>query len=758
MFNQLVKNKVKPWWKSKIAFLFSMAYLQFLLIDYPFEKAAFFLLIYLLSAIFTAIFAHLLNDWTDEKEDALASKFNSVTKLGRTKSLFFILISLMLAVVPWFFYEKNENVFYLLGLEFFLFYAYSSKIIRLKERKVWGVIVDSLYAYVIFSCIALSVGLEFPLTLSALFLYVMLIIWLLLVGIQHIVIHQIVDFQNDLKTGTKTWLTSLGKKRARNVFFLYLFPLQLVFFIIANILVAYKLQNEYILIFPVLLVGYKLYKMLSLKSYSNYLNSKFNDDLRYADIKYYTLLPYWFLCFLCLQNQLFWAFLIFHVFVFDFSFLIFLYKRLLLPLTKPISYLLNYSIYYFRRFVLLETIEKAMREYYPGYVKQKAQNQIEKKFPNIALLNINENKYTETFVLNHAISLRKEGYSVHELFGFPIPDNSKQKGILYSNNILRRHFSKFWNTLLFRRVNYQELEEFKLYILKYNIELVLAEFGTCGVEVFEICQELNIPLIVVFHGYDIHHKSVLDENKERYQALFSYASLLIGVSREIVKKLEALGAANKKTYYLPCSLNFELFTESYSPENDFTFLSVGRFTETKSPHLLILAFNEVLKMIPEAELRMIGKDGGGELFEACQILVKALGIEKKVAFLGVLPPEEVQWEMSRATVFVQHSLTTPINSDKEGTPVSVMEAMATGMPIVSTKHAGILDLIENEVNGILVDEYAYLEMAKQMIRLAQDKELRNFLGKNAANSIRNNALIMENSAILASLVEKYKLY
>ena len=67
------------------------------------------------------------------------------------------------------------------------------------------------------------------------------------------------------------------------------------------------------------------------------------------------------------------------------------------------------------------------------------------------------------------------------------------------------------------------------------------------------------------------------------------------------------------------------------PEKNI-FLSVGRFAETKSPHLTILAFHEVLKSIPDAEFRMIGKDGGGGLFEACHILVKALNIEEKVFF------------------------------------------------------------------------------------------------------------------------------
>jgi glycosyltransferase involved in cell wall biosynthesis len=187
------------------------------------------------------------------------------------------------------------------------------------------------------------------------------------------------------------------------------------------------------------------------------------------------------------------------------------------------------------------------------------------------------------------------------------------------------------------------------------------------------------------------------------------------------------------------------------------FLAVGRFAETKSPHLTILAFNEVLKEIPDARLRMIGKDGGGELFEACHILVKALKIDDKVDFLGIIPPQEVFKEMKNARVFVQHSVTTPIYKDKEGTPVAVMEAMACGLPVVATCHAGIAELITSGENGILVEEYDYLHMAREMVRVCKENNLVSLLGKNASDSIRRNELIVNNSKILVELIEEYKL-
>jgi glycosyltransferase involved in cell wall biosynthesis len=157
--------------------------------------------------------------------------------------------------------------------------------------------------------------------------------------------------------------------------------------------------------------------------------------------------------------------------------------------------------------------------------------------------------------------------------------------------------------------------------------------------------------------------------------------------------------------------------------------------------LTILAFSEVVKTLPLARLIMIGKDGGGELFESCIILAKALGVDQSIDFKGIRSPLEISEIMSSTAVFVQHSLTTPLNGDKEGTPVAVMEAMCAGLPIVATRHAGIQDLITHEETGLLVNEYDWKSMAEEMIRLATNQEYSRKLGRNARNRVLSDELI-----------------
>lgn len=430
-----------------------------------------------------------------------------------------------------------------------------------------------------------------------------------------------------------------------------------------------------------------------------------------------------------------------------------IYTALIKPLLSPI---INYFIYYFRRFVLGESSEKARREFHTGFARDQRRLEKKKRLVNIAVVNKNRNKYTETFI-NLKIEGLKETYYVHQFYGGYFPTSEVHHNHLISENELVIKFIDLWELFWNKGKNYYLKKSFQNYLLHNNVKIVLAEFGTVGLEILESCKKNKLPLIVTLRGYDIHHRQTFEPNKARYAELFDYASHIICVSEDIRDKVKEIFNVEDKLLYLPSPIELSLFSYSDHSENPPIFLAVGRFAETKSPHLTILAFNEVLKKIPDARLRMIGKDGGGELFEACHILVRSLNIHDKVDFLGILSPTEVAEEMRNARIFVQHSLTTPINGDKEGTPVSIREAMACGLPVVATRHAGITEIIQSGENGFLIDEYDYLAMAEEMLRVCQSDNLVRELGKNASESIRKNELILKNKEILVELIEKYRM-
>jgi glycosyltransferase involved in cell wall biosynthesis len=236
--------------------------------------------------------------------------------------------------------------------------------------------------------------------------------------------------------------------------------------------------------------------------------------------------------------------------------------------------------------------------------------------------------------------------------------------------------------------------------------------------------------------------------------MFDMAVCVIGVSKDICIQLEQLGCAKDKTVYLPCYVDLNRFAFI---ERDFTepnFLAVGRFCHTKAPHLSIMAFNEVVKKTPAAKLTMIGADDGSGVLEHCITLIRALKLDKNVEIIGSQPTERVFQEMQKASIFVQHSVTAPETGDKEGTPVAIMEAMATGLPIISTRHAGIAEMIEDGRTGILVEEFDYLRMAEEMTGLIQDVERMRRMGQQAAAAIRSNKLVAEHIEQLTEIIDK----
>lgn len=246
---------------------------------------------------------------------------------------------------------------------------------------------------------------------------------------------------------------------------------------------------------------------------------------------------------------------------------------------------------------------------------------------------------------------------------------------------------------------------------KNSIGLCYAEFGPNGVGAMESCEMLNIPLVVNFHGYDIHKTEVVDRYLERYRRLFLVAKAVVAVSREMEEKLIRLGCDDHKVRYLPCAPDDHFFNiaRDIHPK---TLLSVGRFVDKKAPYLTLLCFKQVLKKHPDATLTMIGD---GPLLTSCKNIAKSLNIDN-VTFTGAIQHTAVLDYFKNAEVFVQHSVTDD-NGNKEGTPVSVMEANAAGLPVVSTVHAGIPDVIIDGKGGLLSDEFDIDAMASNIITL-----------------------------------------
>ena len=157
------------------------------------------------------------------------------------------------------------------------------------------------------------------------------------------------------------------------------------------------------------------------------------------------------------------------------------------------------------------------------------------------------------------------------------------------------------------------------------------------------------------------------------------------------------------------------------------FIMVGRLTQKKRPDLTLRAFAACIERGCNARMTIIGD---GAMRASCDQVVAQAGIKDHVQWLGVQPNERVREELARSCVFVQHSATAT-DGDKEGWPVAVAEAAGTGLAVVSTRHAGIIDQIDEGETGYLVEEGDWEAMAERMITLANSPDTRVQMGRAA---------------------------
>ena len=178
----------------------------------------------------------------------------------------------------------------------------------------------------------------------------------------------------------------------------------------------------------------------------------------------------------------------------------------------------------------------------------------------------------------------------------------------------------------------------------------------------------------------------------------------------------------------------EKFFETKKQSTKYDIVTLGRMNEQKNHKLLINAFNEIKFACPTIKLHIFGI---GPLEKELTDLASSLGIKERVLFEGNTPNQENI--LSQSSIFV-------LSSDYEGMPNALMEAMASGLPCISTDCpcGGPKMLIENDVNGILIPCNDVEALSIALKTLANDEALRQKLGNNAketSNAFRTDKIL-----------------
>lgn len=364
---------------------------------------------------------------------------------------------------------------------------------------------------------------------------------------------------------------------------------------------------------------------------------------------------------------------------------------------------------------------------------------------NIAIVSKNKNKYSETFIHNQVKHLP---FQSHLLYGDYLPPFYGNDQSFITNDFISQ-LSVLINSKLLNRPHEEQLKtKIAGYIKQNDIKVVLANYALSAIPFIEICEQAEVPLVVHFHGYTAYRNDIFGLYKEGYRQLFSKASAIVSVSDHMTGRLVNIGAPESKITKIVYGVDPQLFNPSTTKPTGKTILYNGRFCDTKNPHLVILAFHKLLNTIPDATLVMVGD---GELMPACVSLVKALNIGDKVILKGVLNPQEVAEQMREAAMLVQFSGTTP-NNDTEGTPLTVLEAGLTGLPVIAARSGGLPEVVLENETGYLVDEFDIEALVVKMQAVLTNPQKSEEMAQRLRQQVLGNYTIEKYITHLAALL------
>jgi len=280
---------------------------------------------------------------------------------------------------------------------------------------------------------------------------------------------------------------------------------------------------------------------------------------------------------------------------------------------------------------------------------------------------------------------------------------------------------------LFRRISKKQFKRISSFITENNINVIHFHYGTDAGIFLKNLRKLDISKVVSFYGYECSGfpKQFFGLGKYylKYRT-FKYADKITAMSEDMKNDLLSIGCPQEKIivhYHGAYTQRFE-YKHIYKNKVNTNFLIISGLAPQKGHKFLLEAFKKAYDINPNIELTIVGE---GETRELIDQTISDLDMQTYVSLnpFVVYGSEEHKKYFAGSDVFIHPSL-TDTNGDKEGIPGAIVEAMAAGLPVISTYHAGIPFIIENQKTGILVKEWDIDSLSKAILEFASDTDKR----------------------------------
>jgi len=288
-----------------------------------------------------------------------------------------------------------------------------------------------------------------------------------------------------------------------------------------------------------------------------------------------------------------------------------------------------------------------------------------------------------------------------------------------------------------------DLKQIKRVILEEKFDIIHGHHAFTPISLYSVslASKHGFPTVLTAHSLGMGYQygivwKTLKPVLYPVKRAFDKADKIIAVSEAVRQFMSHIASHPEKIEVIPNGIDLEQFICSsngkrFRRELDLPLdapivLFVGRFSIRKGVHVLIDAFKHVVKEIPDARLLIAGK---GFLKEYLKHRVKVNKITDNVNFLGCISGKVLAKFYAASDIFVCPSVFA------EAFGIVILEAMASGKPVITTKVGGIPEIIDHEVNGLLVEPHDVKELSNAIIRLLSDKKERLEMGRNARRKV-----------------------
>ena len=294
------------------------------------------------------------------------------------------------------------------------------------------------------------------------------------------------------------------------------------------------------------------------------------------------------------------------------------------------------------------------------------------------------------------------------------------------------HFvRRFWFRQLLKQpwqISRMELNALRGILDKTGAQVLHIYFGHIAVHLLPLIKTWPHPTVVSFHGADV----LVELDKPAYRR--ATKEMLRSVRRIFVRsdslRRALLGLTDDpdKIAIMRTGIPLEEFPfqPRPTPENgEWRLLQAGRFIEKKGFATSLRAFAEFAKAFPRAQFVIAGE---GPLSSELRELARTLEVKDKVTFSGFVTQEQLRGLLYQSHIFL-HPSQLGADGNQEGVPNSMLEAMATGLPVFATIHGGIPEAVSNGLTGVLVGEQNHTALARELIQAAQRPDRLSQLGR-----------------------------